>query len=478
MLNKKFGFTAFNALLLLFITSCNVLKPVQMPETKEMPVSFPSASVRSLAEVSVREFFPDKNLVSLIDTALKNNPDLLMAHQRIEMAKNELMFRNNAFLPAVGLQTSAGVRKYGNYTMDGVGNFDTNLSGNIGPDRRIPNPVPDYFLGFHSSWEIDIWGKLRNQRKAAYARFLASQKGKQLLTTALVSEVASIYYELIALDAEQEIIQKNIKLQETAVEMITIQKEGGRATELAVKQFAAQLVNTKALSNKIAQEIVTSENQLNFLLGRFPQAIERGDSIQNQTLPEAGTGVPSAMLGRRPDIQMAEYELAAAKADVNAARAAFLPSLTINAHTGLHSFSSALLLNPASLAWGLAAGFLTPVFNQRAVNAAYFMSTASNKTAFINYQKQILNGFSEVVTNLKKIDNYNKIYEYKTQEVEMLHQAVSISNDLYFAGYASYLEVITAQKSVLEAELQQTTAKKEQLIATVELYRALGGGWE
>jgi outer membrane protein, multidrug efflux system len=463
---------------ILLASSCKILKPVKMPEKTSIPENFTGGTGESIGKAPIKEFFPDHKLVTLIDHALANNLDLKIAHQRIEIARAQLMFSRNALLPSIGLNTSAGVRKYGDYTMDGVGNFDTNLSDNIGSDKRIPNPVKDYFLGLQSSWEIDIWGKLRNQKKSAFARFMSSQQGKNLLTTELVSEIASFYYELLALDAELDIIRKNVKLQETAVEMINIQKEGGRATELAVKQFSAQLVNTKALEYQVSQEIVRIENIINYLIGRFPQPIDRENSIQNQSLPLSGTGVPSEMLQRRPDIIQAELELVAAKADLKAARAAFLPSLRIDAHTGLNAFNSAVLLSPASLAYGAVAGLATPIFNQRALMAGFNINVSGNFQAHYNYQKTILNGYREVITNLKRIENYQKINQLKTEEVEMLQDAVAISRDLYFAGYASYLEVITAQKSVLEAEIQQNLSKKEQLISTIELYRALGGGWE
>jgi outer membrane protein, multidrug efflux system len=462
----------------LITSSCKILQPVKMPDNLKSPEAFTAGAGESIGKISIKNFFTDNNLINLINQALVNNPDLKIAHQRIEIARAHLMFSKNSLLPAIGINTSAGVRRYGDYTMDGVGNFDTNFSDNIGSDKRIPNPVPDYFLGLQSSWEIDIWGKLRNQKRAAYARFMSSQQGRQLITTQLVSEIATLYYELIALDAELEIINKNVKLQEVAVEMINIQKEGGRATELAVKQFTAQLVNTKALEYQVAQEIVRIENSINFLLGRYPQPIERGNSIQKQELPLAGTGVPSEMLERRPDIRQAELELIAARADLKAARAAFFPTLRIDAHSGFQAFNTAFLLTPASLAFGAIAGLATPVFNQRALMAGYNTNIAGNYHAHYNYQKSILNGFREVVTNLKRIENYEKINQLKTQEVDMLHEAVAISKDLYFAGYASYLEVITAQKSVLEAEIQQNQSRKEQLISTVELYRALGGGWE
>jgi outer membrane protein, multidrug efflux system len=459
--------------------SCKVLSPAKMPELTAVPVSFrEQQNQTAVADLPWRQFFQDKHLITLVDTALNNNLNLRIAHQRIEMAKSGLLSARSSLFPSINGITSAGARKYGLYTLEGVGNYDTNLSDNITREMRVPNHVPDLFIGLESSWEIDIWGKLRNQRKAAYARFLASQKGKHAVTTALVAEVASNYYELLALDTELEIIRKNIKLQETAVEMITIQKDGGRATELAVKQFKAQLVNTKSLEYEISQQIIQIENQLNTLLGRFPQAIERGKSIQDSQITPISAGIPATMLQKRPDIQQAELQMAAAKADVVAAKAAFFPNVTINANLGYQAFSSLLLLNPSSLAYGLIAGAATPLFNRNQVRANFRANEAAGLEAFYHYRQTVLNGYQEVSTSIRRIDNYENINRLKTEEVDMLHEAVSISKDLYFAGYASYLEVITAQKSVLEAELSQANAKKEQMLSMIQLYRSLGGGWE
>ncbi|WP_285547246.1 TolC family protein, partial [Dyadobacter frigoris] len=165
----------------------------------------------------------------------------------IEMAKTNILLAKGALLPAVNAEISGGGRKFGDYTMDGVGNYDTNFSENINSDRRLPAPfMPDYFVGFRSTWEVDIWGKLRTQRKAAYTRFLATQKGRNLVVTSLIAQVSRLYYELLAMDSELTIIQKNITLQQSAVENIKIQKEGGRANELGVRQFTAQLLNTQS----------------------------------------------------------------------------------------------------------------------------------------------------------------------------------------------------------------------------------------
>lgn len=461
-------------------SGCSSLKPQESPQAIKTETTFTgSTDSASIAQIKWRDFFGDPLLVALIDTTLQNNFDLKKAVQRIEMAQASLMYRQGALLPVINAEGSGGIRKFGEYTMDGIGNYDTNFSENIGPEKHIPKHLPDYFLGLRSSWELDIWGKLRKQKEAAVLRFFASEKGKQLITTSLVAQVGRLYYELLALDNELAIVRKNKELQGTAVETIKIQKDGGRANELAVRQFVAQHLNTQGLEVQKLQQIVEIENQLNALMGRFPQPIRRAGSIIDQQLPEnSKVGVPSQLLRNRPDVQQAELELKAANADLNAARLAFLPTLTISAFTGFNAFAGSVFFNQGSLAYNLLGGLAAPVFNQKALKAGQRNSQAASLEALYSYNQAIVSGIQEVVTNLKKIENVEKTTTLKGQETLALQQAVSVSKDLFLAGYASYLEVITTQKSVLEAELELTSLKKDQFHTVIELYRSLGGGWQ
>lgn len=456
--------------LLALISSCKVVEPPQLPPKMQMPTSFTgSTDTISMGDIIWESFFNDPYVVELIDIALKNNPDLLIAMQRIEVARANYEISKGALLPSLNIAATAN-----------VGNLNNNMLGNANQDQRAPNLNQNYFFGLQSSWEADIWGKLRSRKKAAYARFLSTEKGKQLVTTALVAEVARLYYELLGLDNELETIQKNIEFQEIALEMIKIQKIGGRATELAVQQFSAQLLRTKSLGFEKQQRIVEVENELNFLLGRFPQPIARGESILKQHLPNViRVGIPSDMLLRRPDVQQAELALVAAKADVEAARAEFLPSFTITPYAGLNAAKMPLLFStPESIALGFIGGLTAPIFNKNRIRSGYKRSVARNIEAFYTYQKTILTGYKEVETSLKKVENLKHVYSLREQEAAILSKAVSTSNDLFAAGYASYLEVITAQKRVLEAELSMTNTRKEIFLSIIDLYRALGGGWQ
>ncbi|RYG43489.1 MAG: efflux transporter outer membrane subunit [Chitinophagaceae bacterium] len=467
------------------LSACSITKPV-IPDSVKPPAGYVltdstlsrGADTGNIATISWQQFFSDQKLNGLIELAINHNPDLLMTIQRIEKANAMLMARKGAFFPRVDGVAAAGVEKYGDYTLNGVGNFDTNLSPNLGKDQRIPNPTPEFLLGLRSSWEIDLWGELKNRKKAAHARYLKEQHSARFLETLLVSEVAKRYYDLTSLDNERSIIQKNIALQETALEIVKVQKEAGRATELAVQQFNAQLLFTRAAAYRVKQETVSVEMELNNLLGRFPAAVSR-DSLRPLTAAsqQFGAGLPSQLLLRRPDIRAAEMELVAAKADVTAARAAFYPSLTINPFVGLNAFSASMLFSGASLAYGVAGGLTAPIFNQRKIKAAYKISIAENREAYQDYRKKVINAYSEVITHLNAIGNLTKAFNFKEQEVAALQNAVGTSRDLYLGGRASYLEIISAQKVLLEAEIELNHIQREQYQNRIALYRSLGGGW-
>lgn len=470
----------FSIVGLLLLGSCQVPKTLVQPSTRPVPVSFGGQTDSvSIANQTWRTFFDDEHVVALLDTALTQNLDLRIATQRIEQARAAFNYSQGFLMPQVNAVVSAGLDRYGRNTLNGVGNFDTNLSPNIEGNQVIPNPTPDFFLGARSTWEVDIWGKLRNRRKAAYLRLLGSEKGRHAVVTGLVAEVTRQYYSLLALDGEGEIIQKNIDYQQNALELVRIQKQAGRVTELAVQQFAAQLLNTRSRQEQVRQQIVDVENQINRLLGRYPQPVARGNSLQSRELPGAVlTGLPAQMVLRRPDIQQAEFELQAANVDVEVARAEFLPSLNLTGYLGLNAFRLGTLMNPASIATGLLSGLSAPVFNRRFVRVNYRGSVAQSREAFYRYRQTIVGGFGEVTTSLRGVENYRRIAELQAEEVRTLQQAVITSNDLFRSGYATYLEVITAQRSVLEAELALINTKKAQFLSLTYLYRDLGGGWE
>ncbi|OZI09673.1 RND transporter [Siphonobacter sp. BAB-5385] len=485
MNRKRQIFSILAGAWLLSLSSCRVrhtpatLAPVPVPSAYAGSLNDPNTDSLSIGNDPYNRLFTDANLVALIDTALARNLDVKMALQRLEVTRAQYGISQAALRPQVDAVVSAGVDRFGRYTLNGVGNYDTNFSEYVTGSSIIPNPVPDYFVGFRSSWEIDLWGKLRNRKRAAYNRVLASQEGRNVIVTDLVAEVARLYFTLLSLDAELEIIRDNVELQQQALSLVEVQKAAGRVTELAVQQFNAQLLNTKSLEGGVRQQILQAENQINVLLGRYPQPIQRGISIREQQLPATvAAGVPAQLMSRRPDIRQVERELEAANIDVAVARAEFLPSLNLTPYVGLNAFRLGVLGSVESMTAGILGGLSAPVLNRRFIKGNLRVTEAERNRSFLAYQQVILRGVSEVVQSLKGLENFRNVADYQTQQVNVLKQAATTSDNLFATGYATYLEVITAQRSVLESELSLINTKRSQFLSLVDLYRALGGGWQ
>jgi multidrug efflux system outer membrane protein len=460
----------------LAIASCKVPAVISATENRSVPGSYDNN--RDSANTSAlpwRQFFTDKYLTSLIDTALQHNQELLTTFQEIEIARNDIRFRQGPLLPTVGARAGIGVEKVGRYTSQGAGDASTEIT----PGKSVPENLMDYTVAAYANWEVDIWKKLHNAKKAAVTRYLSTIEGKNFVLTNLIAEVANAYYELLALDNQLAIVRQNIELQKNALEIVKIQKEAARVTELAVQKFQAEVLNTQSLEFDMLQKIKETENRINFLLGRYPQDIPRDKSNLLSVLPSAfSAGIPSQLLTNRPDIKQAELDLAAAKLDVKVARAEFYPSFGISASIGFQAFNPSYLVKfPESLLYTLAGDLAGPLINKNAIKAEFFNANARQLQAIYNYERTILNAYLEVSTQLANINNLEKSYALKSQQVDALNRSIDISNDLFKAARADYLEVLMTQRDALESKLELIETKKEQLNAVVNVYRELGGGW-
>ena len=473
---RKF-YCLYILLICLVYASCKIPKELQVNNSKETPSSFvDSKDTVNSAQINWREFFVDKNLVSLIDTAIKNNPDVLMTLQEIEVARNRVLSRDALLSPSISAGGGLGVEKVGRYTSQGAGD----ASAEIIPGKIVPEHLTDFLIGFHASWEADIWGKIRSSKKAAFTRYLGSVEGKNFVITNLVAEVANSYYELLSLDNQLEIIRETIQLQKNQLEIVKVQKEASVVTELAVKQFEAQVFNSQGLEFELLQRIAENENKINFLLGRFSQKIIRDKSTFSTQMPaKIKVGIPSQLLVNRPDIKQAELELLATKCDARAARLEFYPSLDITSSMGFQAFKpSYLQRTPQSLLYSLVSDLAGPIVNRKAITAEFNTANALQVEALYNYQKTILNGFAEVSNELSNINNLEKVYNLKSKEVDVLITSIDISNDLFKSARANYLEVLMAQRDALESKLELVEAKKRQFNSITNIYKALGGGWK
>lgn len=461
----------------LFLFACSLPVLVQKTQKQELPSVFGSKSdPANTATGGWREFFNDANLAALIDSALANNQELNIILQEIGMSENEIEARKGEYLPFVTLGGGMGVEKAPRYTQLGASEATTDIK----PGKEMPEPLGDFKLGANARWEVDIWHKLRNAKKAAVHRYLASIEGRNFMVTNLISEIATSYYELLALDNQLLIVEQNIGIQQNALRMVKLQKEATRVTELAVKRFEAQLLNTQSMQFEIRQRIVETENRINLLVGRFPQPVERDHrSFSELALAKIHIGTPADLLGNRADIRQAEQELAAAKLDIEVARAAFYPSLGLSASFGIQAFNPVYLAKlPASLFSTLIGDMAGPIVNKKAIRAEYLNANARQIQAIFKYEQTVLNAFVEVANQVSKIDNLEKSYDMKSKEVDTLNESVTISNRLFGSARADYTEVLLTQRDAIESRFELVETKMQQASAMVGAYRALGGGWK
>lgn len=429
----------------------------------------------NIARQSWQTFFADPNLNDLIGQALKNNQELNATLQEVEIARQEIRARKGEYLPFLSAQGMVGIEKTPRYTVTGASE-DAN---EIAPGKKTPDPIPNFLIGGVASWEVDIWRKLRNARKSAALRYLSGVEGKNFLVTNLVAEIANNYYELLALDNQLALIRRNIDIQTNAFATVQAQKQAARVTELAVRRFEAQVLKTRSIQFDVQQRIVETENRINLLVGRYPQPIVRDPQAFLQTVTDSvAAGLPSQLISNRPDVRRAEADLAAAKLDVQVARATFYPSLSLSAAVGYQAYSPGVLFStPESILFGLAGGLAAPLVNRNGIKAAYYSAHARQQQVVYNYERTLLNAYLEVSNQISNIRNLQKSYTLRNQQVAALNESSAIANNLFNSARADYMEVLLTQRDALESSIDLVETRLEQLHARVGIYRALGGGW-
>ncbi|MGE0711352.1 MAG: TolC family protein [Planctomycetota bacterium] len=417
-------------------------------------------------KLKAAEFFSDPALAGLIDAAVKRNQELNIASLELIVARSEVMAREGEYLPHVDLRAGGGVDRPGE---------------NLTIDEELEDDAGEYVVGLFASWEIDIWKKLRNARTAAAKRYLASIEGKHFLVTNVVAEVAGSYYELMALDNQLDILRQNIQIQQQALDVVRLQKQAGKVSELAVKRFEAEVLKNRSRQFGIQQEIIETENRINLLAGRFRQPVMRASQDFMAREPEVvHAGLPAELLGNRPDVMRAELEIQAAKLDVEVAKARFYPSLELNAGVALReAFTLAdFPTSPWSLAYKVAAELVQPIWNRKGLKAGYFAANSKQMQAVFEYERTILNAYTEVANQLAMVVNLQKSYDLRQQEVQRLTESIEISANLFSSARADYMEVLLTRRDALDAQMELIETKGKQMKAMVKLYRALGGGWK
>lgn len=433
-------------------------------------------SSENSAQIGIEDFFNDQVLTNLIYQSLDSNQELKILAEDIQIASNEILARRGAYLPFVGVGAGAGIEKPSRFTRNGAVEDELDIL----PGRRFPNPLPDYLVAANITWQLDIWRQLRNARDAAALRFLGTADGRNYVVTRLVAEIAERYYRLMALDQRLETLNKIIELQEQSLKVAIAKKEAARGTELPVQRFQAEVRKNQSEKLIVKQEIVEVENRINFLVGRFPQPVERVSAkFLDLNLGTLGAGVPAQLLENRPDIRQAERELQAAGLDIRVARARFFPTLIITGGIGYEAFNPKYLFNsPESLVYNLAGNLVAPLINKKAIQADYLTANARQLQAVYNYQRVILNAFTEVVNRVSMVQNYGRSIEIKKEQVKSLEASVESATKLVqnASPGVDYMDVLFAQRDLMDARMVLIETKQQQLSAIVNAYQALGGG--
>jgi multidrug efflux system outer membrane protein len=459
--------TALGILLL----SCSVGRNYSRPELG-MPDAYSGPATErdsSIARVSWDEFFTDTTLQRLIRRALTHNFDLRVALTRVEAYQSYAKQAKAAWLPALQAQAIASTSNPSENSLNGI-----SLSNFLEMSH-----IEDYTLAASVSWELDVWGKIRRYKEAALADYLQTFEAARALQTAVVAQVADGYYNLLMMDAQLAIARRNVLLSDSIVQMIQLQKNAGEATQLAVQQAEAQRQNALILIPQLEQAVAIQENGLRLLVGDWPGQVARTAQLDDIAVEEAlSSGVPADLLAYRPDVRATEMALKAANARVGVAQGNLYPSLTLTATGGLNAFeASNWFSTPASLFSVASAGITQPIFARRALKTQVEVARAELEQREIEFRASVTTAVHEVTNALIRIDKARAEQQVATQRVETLNQAVRNAQMLFRSGMANYLEVISAQSSALQAQLDKALITRQQLAAQLELYHALGGGW-
>lgn len=471
--------TAAGALLGLPACCIPSLRPAQagapLPDTFNVPASPTSAATDPACPTPppVMQFYTDPGLVALLNQALGNNQELKALNEEIQIANNEVIARRGLIFPAIGLEAGGGLDRNSAFTPLGAAERQLTYPTN----GVFPDPVPRVRLGANLIWQVDIWRELRNARDAAIQRLTAATERRNAFVTRLIADVADNYYRLLAIDVRLIVIDQTIALQEQSLSVAIARKDAGQGTVLAVQRFQAELRKNHSAKLIVRQELIEVENRINYLVGRFPQQVERTNAnFTDLVLAPPAVGLPAQLLLSRPDIREAERELAAAGLDVLVTRARFFPRLDITAGVGWEAFNPKYLFDPGSFIATAVGGFIVPFINRTAIKADYMTANARQLQAVYNYQRVVLDAFREVVNQLTAAENYRQSVEIKKQQIQALVASVKSATELFQAARVEYIEVLFAQRDMLDARVDLIETKRMELGAAIAAYQALGGG--
>jgi multidrug efflux system outer membrane protein len=409
------------------------------------------------------EVFGDPQLQDLIRTALKQNYDVRIAAERVLESQAQLGITRSQQFPQLNGGGGYTAQRYPSAQFGGLGSFVTHLGQ----------------LGLSSSWDLDFWGQYRNATKAARAQLLASRWAQRGVMDTLILNVATGYFQLRTLDLELEISKRTLASRQESLKLTQTLESGGSTSLLDVRQ-AEELVTTAAATiPDTERQITQEENALQTLLGQNPGPIARGLPIDQQPrMPVVPAGLPSSLIERRPDIRQAEEQLIAANAQIGVAKAQYFPAISLTGQVGTASNALNTLFQDSTFAYNYGAAVTQPIFNAGRIRGNVHLTEAQEREAVLTYKKTIAQAFQDVSNALVAYQKFRESREQQELLVTASRDAVNLSNMRYEGGYSAYLDVLTNQRTLFVGELSLASAREDEMLSLVQLYNALGGGWQ
>lgn len=436
------------------MTSCGIYKNYQRPDvvTDGLYGTAETADSTTLGDISWQEMFTDPQLQALIDLALTNNTDLQSAQWRVKEAEATLKSARLAYLPSFNFAPQGSISSF---------------------DNRAASKT--YSIPVTASWQIDIFGGLTNAKRKAKALYLQSREYQQAVRTQLIASVANLYYTLLMLDSQYEVTKETAAKWEESVRTMREMKAAGMTNEAGVAQYEGSYYGIVASLNDIEYSIRETENSLCSVLGEVPHEIVRGRLDEQQLPDDLAVGVPVQMLSNRPDIRQAEYSLMQSFYATNAARSALYPSITLSGSAGWTN-NAGVITNPGKLLLSTAGSLLQPIFNANANRANLKIAKAQQEESKLAFQQALLNAGAEVNNALTQCQTARAKTDLRIKQIEAMERAVESTELLMQHSSTTYLEVLTAQQSLLSAQLSQIADQFDEIQGVVNLYQALGGG--
>lgn len=467
---------------LLGMSACRVGKDYQrpdltIPETYRGDVD--SLDTTSLGDLHWRDFFMDTTLQQLIDTALVYNYDMQKALKNIQIVDQQVMRARAQYLPEINADLATINRQFRskNFYSNPTAKYYTETDKTAPENMYMYNPQNSSSVSL--SWELDIWGKIKRQNESTLAQYLQSHEARKLLQTQLVASLAEGYYNLLMLDAQLEVARRHFRLSDSTLRIVKLQRDAGQVTSLAIQQTESQKLAAQSLIPQIERKVAVQENSLRILTGQLPDSIERTLNLSHFMEDSISAGVPLYIVNNRPDVRASELALRAANADVGVAQAYRYPNLTIDASGGVNSMLARNWVSvPGSLFGGLIGSITQPIFSRRKLKTNIEIAKIEREKAELDFQESVLQAINEVTNTLISLKKLSEEDTIAKRRVEVAKLGVKQADLLFKAGHATYLEVISAQKNAIDSELELVSVQQQSLLARVELYRALGGGWQ